>query len=115
MKTYLLFVVIITIFSKANAQQSESNERFAFISIYFEDVYKIKIDSGQAAIAKKTPFVTDSAGNVLRFTSPAAALTFVGSKGWKFQAILFDIDESYSTTGRMYIQTGHGYLFKKDY
>lgn len=115
MKPFLLLLLIVAGFLKADAQGSSNKERFAFVSIYFDDVYKIKIDSGQAAITKKGPFLTDSTGNILKFVSVGAALNHIGGIGWKFQSVLHDIDETYSTSGRMFIQTTYYYLFKKEY
>lgn len=114
MKTYLLPILIIFAFSNAIAQQPETKERFAFISISFDEAYKIKIDSGQAPFTKKGPFLADSIGNVLKFVSVGAALNYMGTTGWKLQSVLPDIDNTYAARW-MYIRTGYIYLFKKEF
>jgi hypothetical protein len=114
MKQFLLCIFLIAAFSNTEAQKDSTKSRFAFVSIYFDDVYKIKIDSGQVAVTKKTSFVTDSSGNDLKFVSSGAALNYLGAKGWKLHTVLHDIDEGYSGQW-MRINTRFIYLFKKEY
>ena len=104
MKQLLFFIFFVMAFTRIEAQHN-SKSRFAFVSIPFnagDDEYEIRIDSGQAPIARRASIMRDSAGKSLRFVSPAAALNYVESIGWKLQEVLHDTESQ-------------SYLFKKDY
>ena len=99
--------------SEIYAQEGKKS-KFAFVSIYSGNVYKIKIDSGQTTNSKKTSLVCDSLGNPLKFASSAAALNYMADMGWKLQQVLPVIENSY-TGNWSHILTSYQYLFSKDY
>jgi hypothetical protein len=102
MKQLLFFILLLTVFMTVEAQQDNKKSAFAFVFIRFnagEDVYEIRMDTGQAAISKWASTMTDSSGKALNFVSPAAAFNYVVSSGWKFQEAIW---------------ATQSYLFKKD-
>jgi hypothetical protein len=102
MKQFLFFIVLLTGFITVEGQQDSKKSRFAFVFIRFnagDDVYEIRMDTGQAAISKWASTMTDSSGKTLNFVSPAAALNYVVSSGWKLQETIW---------------ATQSYLFKKD-
>jgi hypothetical protein len=105
MKQLLFFILFVIAFIRVEAQHDIKKSRFAFVSIPFnagDGVYEIRIDSGQAPITRRASIMRDSAGKSLQFVSPAAALHYVESIGWKLQEVLHDTESQ-------------SYLFKKDY
>src|SRR5215831_5498626 len=90
MKHLLLFMSLSISFISIEAQQT-SKSRFAFVSITYDakdEMYDIKIDSGQAPITRRGPLMTDSFGQVMKFVSDAAALNYLDNVGWKLLEVL---------------------------
>ena len=114
MKQLLFFIFFVTAFTRVEAQHDIKRSRFAFVSIPFnagDDEYEIRIDSGQVPITRRASIMRDSTGKSLKFVSPAAALDYVESIGWKLQEALHDT-EGGPAGG---IGTSQSYLFKRDY
>lgn len=104
MKQLLLLLVSSMTFITVQAQHESQRNRFAFVFTPFkagDDMYQIRIDSGQAPIERKASIMKDSTGKSLQFVSPAAALNYMESIGWKLQKVLNE--------------AGNSFLFKKDY
>ena len=117
MKHLLLLIFLSITFISVEAQTGLKKSRFAFISIPYDardEMYQIRIDSGQAPITRRGPLMTDSFGQVIKFVSPAAALNYVESVGWKLVEVLQNTEGS-SSLGTGAIGTTLSYLFRKGY
>jgi hypothetical protein len=117
MKQLLLLILLSIAFISVEAQTGGKKSRFAFISIAYDgtdEMYYVRIDSGQAPISKKGPIMTDRFGQVIKFISPAAALNYVENGGWKLVEVLHNTEGS-SSLGTGSIGTTLSYLFRKDY
>ena len=102
MKQLLFFILLLAAFATVKAQHDHTKSRFAFVYIRLnagEDVYEIRMDSGQAPITRRASLMTDNSGKTINFVSPAAALNYVQSIGWKLQETIW---------------ATQSYLFKKD-
>jgi hypothetical protein len=112
MKQLLLPILLSMTFTSVEAQQNNKKSRFAFVAIAYDardEMYDIRIDSGQAPIKRTAPMMTDSFGQVIKFVSPASALNYVESAGWKLVEVIPNTEGSFS------LGTSLAYLFKKDY
>jgi len=116
MKLILLLFVSIS-FLIAGAQVGIKKSRFAFVAIGYDardEMYDIRIDSGQAPITRTGPLMTDSFRQVIKFVSTAAALNYLENVGWKFVEVL-PLTGGGSSFGTGSIGTTLSYLFRKDY
>jgi hypothetical protein len=111
MKHLLLFFLSNTFYFYVTAQEKETIQQFCFVrlqnhvfskSILLEIDYGIKYDT-RAGYSKQL-LELDSAGNPLKFKSPADALNYMGKKGWKIAEVLPRTSEITTTT----------YLFKRE-
>lgn len=111
MKHLLLFFLSSTIYCHVAAQQKETIQQFCFLRLQYQVFSKdilIEIDDGtkydtQLGFNKRLQEL-DSAGNAMKFKSPADALNYMGKKGWKLAEVLPRSSEIPSTT----------YLFKRE-
>jgi len=116
MRQLLLLIFLSIAFKTVDAQLESRGSRFAFASISLnggDQLYEIRIDSGQAAISRRGPIMTDSSGKALKFLSPAAALNYLESVGWKLEEVLHDTEGAFGS-GTGSVQTSISYLFKRD-
>lgn len=117
MRQLLLLLPFSISFITAEAQSGIKKSRFAFVAIEYharDDMYDIRIDSGQAPITRTGPLMTDSFGQVIKFVSSAAALNYLEAVGWKLVEVL-PLTGGGSSFGTGSIGTTLSYLFRKDY
>jgi hypothetical protein len=111
MKHLLLFFLSGTICFHVIAQEKETIQQFCFVRLQyqmFSKVVLIEIEDGtkydtQSGYNKRLQEL-DSAGNPMKFKSPADALNYMGKKGWKLAEVLPRSSEITTTT----------YLFKRE-
>ena len=105
MKHFLLFVVCFSCYLHVAAQQKETKQQFCFVRLQLQLFSKnilLEIDDGtknhQHLGYSKQLLELDSAGNPLKFISPADALNYMGKKGWKLAEVLLRNSEISTTT-----------------
>ena len=116
MKQLVLLVFLSIPFISVEAQTGIKKSRFAFISIPYDakdEMYYMRIDTGQAPISRRGPIMTDNFGQVIKFVSPAGALNYVENGGWKLVEVLHNTEGS-SSLGTGSISTTLSYLFRRD-
>ena len=117
MKQLVLLGFLSIPFISVEAQTGIKKSRFAFVSIPYDakdEMYYMRIDSGQAPITRTGPLMTDSFRQVIKFVSTAAALNYLENVGWKLVEVL-PLTGGGSSFGTGSIGTTLSYLFRKDY
>lgn len=105
MKHFLLFLLCCPFYFHVAAQQKETKQQFCFVKLQpqlFSKNILLEVDDGtkydQHLGYSKQLLELDSAGNPLKFKSPADALNYMGKKGWKLAEVLPRNSEIPTTT-----------------
>ncbi len=117
MRQLLLLIFVSMAFISVEAQTGLKKSRFAFVAISYDardEMYSIKVDSGQAPITRTGPLMIDSFGQVIKFVSTAAALNYLDNVGWKLVEVLPLTGGGFGS-GTGSIGTTLSYLFRRDY
>jgi hypothetical protein len=81
MKQLVLLIFLSIAFISVEAQTEIKNSRFAFIAISYDardEMYYIRVDSGQAPITRTGPIMIDTFGQARKFVSNCCSAELFG-------------------------------------